>query len=852
MRQGSEKNNAIQRELERLHAILDSIDAIIYVADPDTYEILYINKFFRDMLGKDPTGKLCYEEFQGKTAPCEFCTNPIIRANKNEPYRWDYHNPVVDRDYHLVDRIITWPDGRDVRLEVAVDITDRKKVMDEVQEREELYQALFEQLSDALFLEDLDGHIIEANESACRLLGYSREEIVRLSVADLIPDGAKRFNPEVIDQKTRTGKSVETVNRRKDGTVIPIELRGRIIDLQGSPHMIISARDISDRMRARTVEQVLQRITAAANAASGLESLFPTIKDILSAVMDTTNFSVALYDRETDTITVPYMTDERDTFRSFAAANTPTAYVIRNNRPLLLTAENRPTLTAELGIESVGAISKAWLGVPLRLEDQVIGAVIVQSYTDPNSYGEEDIVLLEAASGQISMAIVREQAKAELEESESRYRSIFSSTIDAILLFDATGTIVDANPAAYQMYGYASGELVGLSAERIVHPDYYHGFTNFKRKIKEGGAFAADSLNLRKDGTVFPVEVRGTGLLYQGELHYLSITRDISDRVAAEQELARAREKIERLHEIAHQLESCDQEEDVYRITVESAEKILDFSLCTLDIVEGDQLVAKATSSGLPPEASRSASLSEESLATKTFHTGKTYVIGSPADDPATRPTRTEFRSGISAPIGKFGVFQVASTVKNAFAPEDVRLLELLLGHTAQAIARIRLQRQLRDQAIHDPLTGVYNRRYFTEVVEQEIARSKRYVHPLGFLMIDIDHFKMINDRFGHQMGDRVLQAVAELLQSQVRDTDLVVRYGGDEFLVMLIETNGETDTVKQRIHNAVAKRNETNELIPFSVTLSIGSAHWDPTSKKPIELILAEADRRMYAEKTG
>ena len=217
---------------------------------------------------------------------------------------------------------------------------------------------------------------------------------------------------------------------------------------------------------------------------------------------------------------------------------------------------------------------------------------------------------------------------------------------------------------------------------------------------------------------------------------------------------------------------------------------------------------------------------------------------------PAARPTQEAFQSGISAPIGDIGVFQVVSTHVNAFTDEDVRMLELLLGHTIEAVKRIRLQAKLREQAFHDPLTGVYNRRYFNQVIEQEIPRSKRYAHPIGFLMLDVNHFKEINDRYGHQVGDEVLQEVAKLLQQQVRESDFVVRYGSDEFLLILIETDGETEPVKQRILEEVARRNETNPVFDFSVTFSIGSAHWRPEDSRTVEEALAEADQKMYEEK--
>lgn len=118
---------ALRFEWERLLTIFDGIDQAIYVADPETYEILYVNKALRDAFQSDLVGGICYSEFQGFDAPCEFCTNEIILKEKGKPYHWEYHNPILDRHYEIVDRIIQWPDGRDVRFELAIDITERKR-----------------------------------------------------------------------------------------------------------------------------------------------------------------------------------------------------------------------------------------------------------------------------------------------------------------------------------------------------------------------------------------------------------------------------------------------------------------------------------------------------------------------------------------------------------------------------------------------------------------------------------------------------------------------------------------------------------------------------------------------------
>lgn len=444
----------------------------------------------------------------------------------------------------------------------------------------------------------------------------------------------------------------------------------------------------------------------------------------------------------------------------------------------------------------------------------------------------------------------RAEKEEALRESEIRYRSIFESTTDAVLVFDREGVIVEANPNAYRMYGYEPEELIGLPANEVIHADYFHGFSNFRTSIDNSGHFLSRSVNLRKDGTPFDIEVHGGRFSFQGAPHLLAIVRDIRDQIKAEQSLETTRYKVERLHEAASRLAESEEEENVYRLAVKSAQEILEFSLCSLDIAEEGRLVVKAMSEGLPPEASTGSDLNEESLASRTYRTGQTIVFGSLDEVPEARPTQTDLKSGISAPVGSFGVFQVASKETDAFSEQDVRLLELLLRHTAQAIERIRLQNELVRQANHDPLTGVYNRRYFNQVIEQELARSKRHERTIGFLMIDVNRFKEINDRFGHQTGDKILKDVATLLKDAVRESDLVVRYGGDEFLIVLMEAAGECEMVKDRIVAAVAKRNETNEFIPFPVTLSIGGAQWDPLDDLSIETVLAEADRRMYAVK--
>jgi PAS domain S-box-containing protein len=130
--------NKLESERKQLLSIFDSIDEIIYITDPNTYEIIYVNQALKDAFQKELIGGICYREFQGNDSPCEFCTNEIILKQKPAAYRWEYHNPELNRDYAIVDRIIKWPDGRDVRFELAIDITERKRLEERIQQAQKL------------------------------------------------------------------------------------------------------------------------------------------------------------------------------------------------------------------------------------------------------------------------------------------------------------------------------------------------------------------------------------------------------------------------------------------------------------------------------------------------------------------------------------------------------------------------------------------------------------------------------------------------------------------------------------------------------------------------------------------
>src|SRR5579883_97243 len=156
----------------------------------------------------------------------------------------------------------------------------------------------------------------------------------------------------------------------------------------------------------------------------------------------------------------------------------------------------------------------------------------------------------------------------------------------------------------------------------------------------------------------------------------------------------------------------------------------------------------------------------------------------------------------------------------------------------------------LRNLAALDPLTGIYNRRQFELLPRAELARCQRYQRPLSVLILDIDHFKSVNDRFGHEAGDHALKAVASTIASAKRDSDIVARIGGEEFAVLLPETGEQAaNMVAERLRISVRDHEIDTEAGILRMSVSIGVAGATPATSG-LEALLRNADRALYDAK--
>jgi diguanylate cyclase (GGDEF)-like protein len=158
---------------------------------------------------------------------------------------------------------------------------------------------------------------------------------------------------------------------------------------------------------------------------------------------------------------------------------------------------------------------------------------------------------------------------------------------------------------------------------------------------------------------------------------------------------------------------------------------------------------------------------------------------------------------------------------------------------------------KLESLAIYDELTNLYNRRYFSLRGKEEFARALRHQEPLGLLMLDLDRFKQVNDEMGHLFGDAVLQQSGALIRQTVRMTDVAVRYGGEEFLVLAPETAGTgLEVLAERLRVAFEKHEYLYENRSRKVTVSVGGTSIPPYQYECMEHLVAEADKALYEAK--
>ena len=432
------------------------------------------------------------------------------------------------------------------------------------------------------------------------------------------------------------------------------------------------------------------------------------------------------------------------------------------------------------------------------------------------------------SSGTVLDITERKRAEEALAAEEKKMRAMLEASYDAYIMIDSNDTVLFWSPAAEKIFGWSQEEALGQKAHQLIVPDVYReeALRGFKRFSKTGKGIVINNINelqaLHKDGSIIAVERSVAAFKSDGMFYAVSNVRDITQRKKAEKELQSYAERMS--------LASDAGGVGVWEWNLVTNEMMWDKRMYEIYGVRHEEF-------GGTYEAWRNRVFSDDLVNTeKELHMAME----------TNSEWRWEFR--IVLPDGEIRHIQAAARPHKNEKGEMTRMIGISLDITEAKKAEFKLK-QL---ATTDSLTGLFNRGHFMKLAQHEVKRSSRYSRPLSVIMFDADRFKNINDTYGHDIGDKVLRALAKSAQSALRQEDVIGRIGGEEFAVFLPETDlNRALQAAERLRKIVEDEYLPldNKKITFTISIGVSELNDDMDG---IETLLSMADKALYKAKAS
>ncbi|MDP2652843.1 MAG: PAS domain S-box protein [Candidatus Omnitrophota bacterium] len=694
--------------------------------------------------------------------------------------------------------------------------------------------AIVDSSDDAIIGETLDGKISTWNRGAIETFGYTAEEILGKPSGGLLPEGTGDETPQLINL-LKWGRRInyyETVRRTKSGRMIDVSLT--ISPIKNSAGELIGissiARDITQRKQAReAVKRERDRAQQYLDIASVLLVALNTRGEV--TLINKKGLGVLGYPEEEilgkdwfgTFLPGPIQAETRKVFHQFLSGEVPHLEYYEN-----------PVVT-RLGEERL----IAWRNTLVRDEGgQVIGTL---------SSGED----------------ITEKRRAE--ETRQYLASIVDSSDDAIIGVNLEGNITSWNRGAEQIYGYSAQEIIGKPAHTLSPEHKQQECHDLISRLKQGDRVKnLETVRQDKSGRQLNVSLTISPIQdCSGSVTGISvIAHDISERIRSQEDLKKLNDRLDlektKLEEVLSIEEGLNATLNLDRLVdfvVEKTVRVLDADRCSLMLLDDKtrELCIKGFTGLNERHILNNRLRVGESVAGQVAQQGLPVLVTDiESDERFLRKNRPSYKSKsfICAPIKLghdiMGVLSVAEKKPNGteFSDLDLKILCMITRQVAVALESAKLYKELKYLTITDPLTNMYNYRHFAKSLDHEIRRMKRYGGALCLLMMDVDDFKIYNDTFGHLEGDALLKQLGQILNENLRDVDIACRYAGDEFVVILPETDlSEAEVVADKL-----KRRVEEYAFKMKITLSIGVASFHENMDR-FEFIL-KADTALYEAK--
>lgn len=466
---------------------------------------------------------------------------------------------------------------------------------------------------------------------------------------------------------------------------------------------------------------------------------------------------------------------------------------------------------------------------------------------------------LEEANHKLRMDIEQLlSSQAALQASETFFRQNFLSLPDPVLIWEKDDQdeirLAIANQAAADLTGSSVDDLHGLLLD-----DFY------SRSLHFIGSVHAAFSNSETRQTEYPFVSHSSpdhkwiscDCIHLSDRYVLNILRDISLQKDRQRLDENDRNQIELLRQAMTAFTSVLNMDQVLENVLSYLNKLIPYDHVILYLVEESRLHVQASGGFSEEDDPLDSSIPVRNPQFEAINRNR---------QPLFLPNALEYRpfltlgrlncgqSWLGVPLmGRgqiLGYISIYSDAPAVYDNEHARLAEIFANEASIAIENARLFEQVQLLAVTDELTGFYNRRYFYELVDMELARARRYHHAVSLIMIDIDHFKTVNDSYGHTVGDLMLKEMCVLIRKAVRESDILGRHGGEEFVLLLPETplNRAID-VAERLRRLVADHHVTVGDRDITVTVSAGVATLGDHCRSADDLFRC-ADMAMYQAK--
>jgi diguanylate cyclase (GGDEF)-like protein/PAS domain S-box-containing protein len=708
-------------------------------------------------------------------------------------------------------------------------LAENERIRRDLSKSEAKFSAMFSLTPDPTALTRLaDGVLLEVSDSFAEFFGYGHDEVVGRSTAaadlGLWVYAEQRLQWKQLLERDGEVAGLETSVRRKDGSIATVLMSGRIVEIDGERCVVANAHDITERKQSDVRERLRSDILEKLARGMELPALLDTLARGIEAEQPACLASIMLV-------------DDKGRLRTGAAPNLPESYLAALNgrqigdgvgscgtaafRGELVVVEdiqNHPYWVRCRDLAASANLAACWSQPVFDTRGSVVATVAMYSRTSRKPSNNDIAYLLHAANA-ASIAISHHRDEKQLRMA----MQALQTTRECVYWLDPDGRILYVNPATEQELGYPSEELLQMSIPDIdpnTPPELWGPEGEMTRRVNSEGLRKFVTTHRHRDGHLIPVEVDSDAFHYDGETCFIAIARDITTRLAAEEALRNSEAKFSAIFSLTPNPVALTRLSDGVVLEVSR-------SFARYFGYQPERVVGHSTlpgDLGLWVNAEHRSNWLEQLL-----RNGE--VIG--------------YETPMRRADGSISTVLVSGKIV------DIGSERCVIADIHDITEQKQHADQMEQIAQHDPLTGLPNRLLLGDRLQQAIAQSRREGTRVAVCYLDLDGFKDINDRLGHEAGDQVLVDVAARLSTAVRGGDTVARLGGDEFVVLLADLNNDEECrlVLDRMLRVCATPYSVSDSKQSDISASIGVTIF-PSDPVDPDTLVRHADHAMYVAK--